>query len=119
MNVFERLLQAQTETEFFVLVSGLLSPQLIANIRGKMTSVQEDGESALRLSLEQTLAYLQPDGMHQVFVSETTHIFTLYENGKLTWWMKGQPTQIGLKDIQAALKAFQASPSISSFLPTS
>src|SRR5258706_13916202 len=59
VNFFERLLQAKTETEFFVLVSSLLNPNSVATIRGKMTSVHEGGELVLCLTLEQTLAYLQ------------------------------------------------------------
>ncbi len=109
VNFFERLLQAKTEPELFVLVSSLLNPNPIAKIRGKMISGHEGSELVLRLTLEQTLTYLQSNGKNRVFQSETTHVFTLYESGKLTWWMKGQPTLVGLKDIQAALKKFQAS----------
>ena len=88
MNFFERLLQAKTETEFFVLVSSLLNPNPVAKTRGQMTSAYEGNELVLRLTLEQTLAYLQPNGKNRACQSETTHVFTLYASGQLTWWMK-------------------------------
>jgi len=109
VNFFEKLLEAQTETEFFVIISTLLNHEPIPRLRAQMTSTQEENELVLRLTLEQTLAYLQPNQRNHVFRAETTHIFTLSQRGMLTWWMKGQPTRVGLKNIQAALKLFQES----------
>jgi hypothetical protein len=109
VNFFEKLLEAQTETEFFVIISTLLNHEPIPRIRAVMSSTQEGNELILRLTLEQTLAYLQPNQRNHVFRAETTHIFTLTQSGKLTWWMKGQPTRVGLKNIQAALKMFHES----------
>jgi hypothetical protein len=109
VNFFENLLQAETETEFFVIVSTLLNREPIPRLRAQMTSIQEKNELMLRLAVEQTLVYLHPQNRSEVFQAETTHIFTLSQSGKLSWWMKGQPTRVGLKNIQAALKMFQES----------
>ncbi len=107
MDIFAKLTEARSEIEFFVVLSTLLKPQLIARVRPRMTSEYENGEVGLRLALEQTLSY--SDGKHERLRSEITHTFTLYETGKLTWSMKGQPTLVGLQNIQAALKKFQDS----------
>ncbi len=103
MDLFKRLLEAKTETAFFVILSNFLHAGPVAKIRSHMSSIHENGEDGLRLTLEQTLAYLQPDGIHHTFRAENTHIFTLYQSGRLEWWMKDQPTITGLHNIQAAL----------------
>jgi len=119
LNTFDMLLQAKTDTEFFIVLSSTVHPSsgpyrpeerakhhVIGTELGRTGSRTEG--YALKFEIEQSFS-LPNDKGGFTFVRETTHIFTLHQDGTLTWEMLGQPTLTGLKDIQAALKRLRES----------
>jgi len=108
MSAFDELRNAQTETELFVLLCGLIRTPTYRLLRAELTSIQHENGLALELTLRQ--------GMQQRVASKeihlswvVTHVFTLPANGLLRWQMKDQPMLIGLDAIRARLDQFRES----------
>lgn len=114
MSDFDILMQARHETEFFVILCNVVEKYFGPYRPGKRhkshiiraelngTGSHQNGY-ALSFEIEQSFSVPNEKGGFS-FTSQTTHVFTLHQDGKLTWWMMGQPTLTGLKDIQVSLK---------------
>src|SRR5690242_2914304 len=98
MNSLDMLLKAQTETEFFIVLCSSVQPQL-AYIPEKQdkpalnrAELHRSGNPrdgyALKFEITHSLS-LPRNGSINIR-SEKTHVFTLYQDGTLTWWMLGQ-----------------------------
>lgn len=107
MGSFQRLLDAKTTTEFFVIWGSMLEADAPSIIEVELTSVVRERRFALRLSIEQLLRSTE-NGIN-TFYTDVTHVFTLYEDGSLTWAMKGHPTITGLQAIQERLQMLRHS----------
>ena len=116
MDEFDALIQAKSEMEFFILVSHLIRPDYFKVdregspiIRAEL-SQSEDKTHGLALEYEVEQSLIVP-GMRggTAYQGMTTHVFRLYQDGTLTWWMLGQPTLIGLKAIQAEFQRLRDS----------
>lgn len=102
MRSLDRLLAATHETEFFVLICQLVNISDEKPLRAKLGSIQTPGGAGLQLTVRQAMRYRTNDGT--LLQWDTTHMFTLDEQGELSWWMPDRPVITGLKNIQASLK---------------
>lgn len=98
----ERLLQAATGTQFFVMLCQLLNIPNDKGTQAKIASVQNHGDFALVLTMTQAMRYKTDDGW--LLQWDITHVFTLEEHGVLIWQMKDEPVVIGLGAIQDKLR---------------
>ena len=118
MNSFERLLKAKTEQEFFIVLSCVVRPQVgyrpenqgknvISETHLLQAGNARDGY-ALEFEIVHSLSI--PNHGSRTIRSEKTHVFTLRQDGTLTWWMLGQAELIvGLDNIQAKLSQWRGS----------
>ncbi|MBI5928189.1 MAG: hypothetical protein HY862_02690 [Chloroflexi bacterium] len=102
MRPLDRLLTATNETEFFVLICQLVNVSDEKPLSAKLASIKTPLGVGLQLTVRQAMRYRTNDGT--LLQWDTTHVFTLDEQGALSWWMPNQPIITGLKDIQASLK---------------
>lgn len=102
MSVFDRLCNAQTETELFVLLCSLTRTPTHRPLRAELVCSQRPEGVALELTIRQGMK--QRVAPKQVYLSWiVTHVFTLPANGSLLWQMYDQPTLTGLDAIRAQL----------------
>jgi|SRR5579859_4820110 len=103
MTTFERLLNAQTESELFVLLCTLTRTPSYRPLRAELVSVQRPEGVALELTIRQGM--MQRVAPKQVYLQwPVTHLFTLPDRGPLSWQMKDQPTLTGLEAIRGRLE---------------
>jgi len=102
MSVFDRLCNAQSETELFVLLCSLTRTPTRRPLRAELVCGHQPDGVALELTIRQAIK--QRVAPKQVYVSWTvTHVFTLPANSALRWQMVDQPTLSGLAAIRAQL----------------
>jgi hypothetical protein len=100
MNKFDQLMRAENELEFFFI--------LINAVKGDLHRARDAAHgNGIKLTVEQNLFWEEPN--RKVFERKTTHVFSLFQDGTLTWAMLGQPTITGLHDIRATLAQFRGS----------
>src|SRR5260370_26085867 len=118
MNSLAMLLKAQTETEFFIVLSSVIKPRLtylpeqqdtpILNRAELFRSGNSRDGYVLRLAISHN--FRSPRNGKMNIRSEKTHVFTLYQDGTLTWWRPGQSdVLVGLNAIQAELRGRRGS----------
>jgi len=102
MSIFDRLRNAQTETELFVLLCSLTRTPTYRPLRAELVYTQRAEGSALELTIRQGIKQrVAPKQVHLSWV--VTHVFTMPANGSLLWQMKDQPLVVGLEAILARL----------------
>src|SRR5579871_1386944 len=95
---FEQLLRTESEMAFFFILAGSLDADIL--------SIHDEAHGfGIRLSMQQNLTWQEPD--RTVTQRQTTHVFSLYEDGTLTWAVLGQPVITGLRPIQETFKTFK------------
>jgi len=105
MDKISLLLNAQTETEFFILFYSLIK-EPGDRLSLELDSVQHNGEFAIQITRKQGVVRME--GASRNIREETTHVFTLTQSGILTWQMLGEEKPIvGLANIQARLRDMQ------------
>jgi hypothetical protein len=103
MTTFERLLNAQTEIELFVIMCSLTHTPNHRPLRAELVSAQRADGFALELTIRQGMwQRVAPDQVYLLW--PVTHIFTLPAQGPLTWQMKDQPRLTGLAAIRERLE---------------
>ena len=108
MSVFDQLLNAQTETELFVLLCSLTRTPTYRPLRAELASVSRGDGLALELTIRQGLK--QRVSPKEVYLSwVVTHVFTLPAHGPLLWQMKDQPLLTGLEVIRTRLDQLRQS----------
>jgi hypothetical protein len=100
MNKFDQLMSAKNEMEFFFI--------LINAVKGDLRRARDAAHGAgIKLSVDQNL--VRTDGRREILERKTTHVFSLFQDGTLSWSMLGQPTITGLQNIQGTLEKFRGS----------
>ena len=100
MNKFDQLMSAKNELEFFFI--------LINAVKGDLHRARDAVHgNGIKLTVEQNLFW--EEAHRKVFERKTTHIFSLFQDGTLTWSMLGQPTITGLQNIQGTLEKVRGS----------
>src|SRR5947207_3321381 len=104
MNPFDLLIEAPDTTAFFIILcndvhrfSGPYRPENRLRNLINRTELRRGGNGRLAYALVfeiwHTLSSPNERGGRN-FHSERTHVFTLYQDGTLTWWMLGESTVI-------------------------
>ena len=96
------LLNTTTETEFFIVLSGLL--KRLGGLPFQIAITRYSDESALKIPFQQMVERITPDA--RIFGAEQTHTFILTQSGTLVWMIHGdkEETIIGLAGIQARMR---------------
>jgi len=96
---FKTLLMTKSEVEFFFTLAG--------SMYGDLTRTYDETHGfGMNLAIRQNLPYMV-NGDGPVWTRKTSHSFSLFMDGTLTWTMLDQPTITGLKPIQEALECFR------------
>ena len=96
---FIQLLSTESAIEFFFTLAG--------SLHGDLTrTYHEQHGYGMTFEMHQNLLFTF-NNRDTGWQWTTTHSFSLYMDGTLTWTMFGQPTITGLKPIQQALERFQ------------
>jgi hypothetical protein len=118
MSGLNRLLEAKSETEFFIILCNSVFQDL------RYIPGQEDRNAVVRAEIIRTDHPQHGDGLTFVIDQllhsptlkgrtlarrENTHIFSLYADNTLTWWMLDQPLRTGLTAIQEGLRDLRSS----------
>ena len=108
MPIFDKLCNARSDTELFVLLCDLTHTPTYRLLRAEIASVRQKNGLTLELTIRQgTQQRVAPKEVQLLWV--ITHVFTLPANGPLVWQMKGQPALTGLEAIRARLDRLRAS----------
>jgi hypothetical protein len=100
MKLFDQLLAAQTESEFFLALCTVINTPRHYPFRPELASISDNGIPALRLSM--TYPVRIRSGENNLLTWQTTHIFTL-SSQTLSWQILDGPVISGLQAIQQAL----------------
>ena len=102
----DSLLNTTTSVDFFVSFLHFVSERRVQIFDLVVVPAENKGESAIKLTVEQDINRLLPDGKCLSRI-ESTHILTLTQNGEIIWEINGQKSVTGLDNIKARLCELQ------------
>jgi hypothetical protein len=102
----DSLLNATTPTDFFVSFLHFAAERRVQIFGLTVVPAENKGERAIRLTVDQDVSHLLPDGKRLSKI-ESTHILTLTQSGGIIWEINGKETITGLDNIKARLRELQ------------
>ena len=111
-ELFKILLETDDATEFFLVLCGIMQSSWLVSRRSDVTvdlNGAHDKQHGYGMKMSITHNLVRLNGNHRTYSRQTTHTFTLYQDHMVVWDMKGQPTIVGLKNIQQAFDRFRQS----------